>query len=77
VEFYRRPKNGIYFDVVSLGTAAVVNGVATLTAELPVGTYEIHALYSGGGAYSRSYSRTIDLNVSDDPAPPRRRAVRH
>jgi hypothetical protein len=78
VQFYRRAKSEDHFNVVSIGTAAVVDGVATLTAELPVGTYELYALYSGDGAYSRSHSRTIDFHVSGEAAPAtRRRSVRH
>jgi FG-GAP-like repeat/Bacterial Ig-like domain (group 3) len=76
VEFYRRLKTANYWEVESIGTAAVADGVATLTAELPAGTHELYALYSGDGAYSLSYSRTIDVAVSGDTLP-RRRSVRH
>ena len=76
VEFFRRPESGNWFDLVSIGNADVSGGNAWLTADLPVGTHEIYAIYSGDGAYAHAYSRTIELSVSEE-APARRRAVRH
>jgi hypothetical protein len=76
VEFFRRPKSGNWSDLVSVGNGEVSGGNAWLTVELPEGTHEIYAVYSGDGAYARSYSRTIELSVSEEVLP-RRRSVRH
>jgi hypothetical protein len=77
VEFFRRVKSGDWSELVSIGNATVSGGNAWLTAELPVGTHEIYAIYSGDGAFARSYSRTIELTVDDEAPARRRRSIRH
>ncbi|MDQ3283881.1 MAG: FG-GAP-like repeat-containing protein, partial [Acidobacteriota bacterium] len=75
VTFYRGVKTEFFFDVEAIGTAPIVNGVATLTAQLPAGRHELHAVYSGEGHYASAQSPRISRTIST--APHHRRSVRH
>jgi hypothetical protein len=75
VTFYRRVVTEFFFSVVAIGTAPVIGGVATLSAQLPPGTHELHAVYSGEGHYASAQSARINGTVSTDPH--HRRSVRH
>jgi hypothetical protein len=61
--------NAMFFDVtsglMSLGSAATVNGSATITATLAAGTREILVMFSGSGPYlgSSNYPDGLTLNV--------------
>lgn len=72
VTFYAKVAGG--YPWVPLATATVTAGRATITtAALGLGTHEIHAVYSGGGRFSRSRSAMIEQFVNGGQ---RRRAVR-
>jgi hypothetical protein len=77
VEFFQRLKSADWWELESIGTAPVAAGAAVLTAVVPAGTHEIYAVYSGDGPYARSFSQIIDVRVSDQDTPARRRSVRH
>ena len=64
---------------VRIGSAAVINGRATLTTtSLTKGTHEIHAVYLGNGPFMRSRSATIEHTVTErSSGGKRRRSIRH
>ena len=58
-------------DGTVLGTATILNGVASLTrADLPVGSYVLRAVYAGNTSFSGSSSSPATLTVSTVSAKP-------
>ncbi len=61
------PTGNVLFqsDGMSIGTAALVSGVAVLNySSLPLGTHSIVAIYQGGGGYAGSTSNTVQQVVA-------------